>query len=366
MGRCRSWTRRVRAYGWTLFVRGFSNVLAVPSLRAQVVETAPSAGSVLATPSLRAQVVETTPSATIQNTTEPTPQGEAAAGEGALIFSPSAAPLPADLTPTGGGLVTGLFGPNKGPFQYAIHLTIRGAYDDNIGLTHTNPLHDRFIEIQPSLLVGIGNLVKQDTFLAAIYLPSFDRYDEHSEFDSDQHIVHLLGGLTTNNLIVKLSQDVAIRRNIVLAGTTAERSSLGAINGRTDLDTYNTRLSANYNMTPNDFIFTELKMNRTEYAAPLISSELYGTDLYLNHGFTQQLVLGLGIEGGYDAVDFPTPDQAVAQANAHLNYTPNRQFSVDVIAGEEYRTFENRARGSYSTPVFAISAGFAPNDDIKI
>ena len=341
MGRCRS-------CGRIIFGRAFFFLLvaaaAVLPLSAQLVETTPS---------------PTNPAAQTQNETTLN------SGESALIFSPAAAPLPADLTPTGNGLITGLFGPNKGPFQYAIHLTIRGAYDDNIGLTHTNPLHDRFVEIQPSVLLGLGDLVKQDTFLAAIYLPSFYRYDENSQFDSDQHIAHLLGGVTSGNLILRVSQDVAIRKNIVLAGTSAERSSLGTITGRTDLNTYNTRLSLNYNMTPSDFIFSELVMNRTDYAAPLIDSELYAADLYLNHGFNQQLVLGFGVVGGYNPVDFPTPDQSMVQANAHLNYTPNRQFSLDAIAGEEYRTFQNLARGSYSTPVFVISAGFAPNDDIK-
>ena len=32
--------------------------------------------------------------------------------------------------------------------------------------------------------------------------------------------------------------------------------------------------------------------------APLIDSELYAADLYLNHGFNQQLVLGFGVVGG--------------------------------------------------------------------
>ena len=68
-------------------------------------------------------------------------------------------------------------------------------------------------------------------------------------------------------------------------------------------------------MTPRDFLFTELRMNRTEYAQPLISSELYIADLYLNHGFSQSLVLGLGVEGGYNAVDFPTPNQTMVRAN---------------------------------------------------
>jgi hypothetical protein len=41
-------------------------------------------------------------------------------------ISSAVAPLPADDTPTGNGLITGQFGPNHGPFEYAIHLSIRG------------------------------------------------------------------------------------------------------------------------------------------------------------------------------------------------------------------------------------------------
>jgi len=281
-------------------------------------------------------------------------------------ISSLAAPLPADETPTGNGLITGQFGPNHGPFEYAIHLSIRGAYDDNIALTHMNRLDDWFVLIQPSLMLGIGEVAKQETFLMVNYLPNIYRYDEHSEFDSDQHFVRVLAGYKTGNLTLRLSQDVAILNNIVLAAATEERSGLGVTNGRTNLDIYNTDLSANYNMTPRDFIFAELRMNRTEYAKPLISSELYIADLYLNHGFSQSLVLGFGVEGGYNAVDFPTPDQKMVRANAHINYTPGKQFTLDIIAGEEFRNFENIARRSYSTPVFALSATYLPCDSTRI
>ena len=91
------------------------------------------------------------------------------------------------------------------------------------------------------------------------------------------------------------SQEIAILNNIVLAATSQERSGLGTLTGRTDLEIYNTDLSANYNMTPRDFLFTELRMNRVEYAQPLISSELYIADFYLNHGFSDKFVLGAGV-----------------------------------------------------------------------
>jgi hypothetical protein len=251
------------------------------------------------------------------------------------------------------------------PFEYALHFSIRGAYDDNIGLTHMNRLDDWFVLLQPSLMLGVGEVAKQETFLMVNYLPNIYRYDEHPEFDSDQHFVRVLGGYKTGNLTLRVSQDVAILNNIVLAATSGERLSL-VPSGRTDLNIYNTDLSANYNMTPRDFMFAEFRMAMTEYARPLISSELYIADIYLNHGFSQSLVLGFGVEGGYNAVDFPTPDQKMVRANAHLNYTPGKQFTFDLIAGEEFRNFENIARRSYSTPVFALSATYLPCDSTRI
>ena len=113
----------------------------------------------------------------------------------APTISSAVAPLPADDTPTGNGLITGQFGPNRGPFEYAIHLSIRGAYDDNIALTHMNRLDDWFVLIQPSLMLGIGELAQQGTFLMVNYLPNIYRYDDHKEFDSDQHFIRVTGRL---------------------------------------------------------------------------------------------------------------------------------------------------------------------------
>src|SRR5260370_40930126 len=53
-----------------------------------------------------------------------------------IEYSPTlssvAAPLPADDTATGNRLITGQVGANTAPFEYAIHPSIRGAYDANI------------------------------------------------------------------------------------------------------------------------------------------------------------------------------------------------------------------------------------------
>ena len=300
-----------------------------------------------------------------------TAHGAGAPADGPVIeivtaFSPTFVPLPADKDFTGNGLITQAFGKNEGPIEFAVHFNLRGASNDNIAFTHTNRLDDNYLQIQPSLMLGIGDVVNTTTFLAAIYAPSLYRYDDHKEFDSDQHSLQVLGGIKSGNLILRLTQNVSILNNIVLASSSSERSSVGAINGRTDLDIYNTRLAANYNMTPSDFLFSELKMTRTEYASPLVSSELYAADLYFNHGFSRSLVLGVGVEGGHNTVDFPTPDQSMVQTNGHLRFTPNERFSVDVIAGVEDRTFANNARKSFTTPVFSLSASWLPFDNTRL
>src|SRR5207237_7897419 len=42
------------------------------------------------------------------------------------------------------------------------------------------------------------------------------------------------------------------------------------------------------------------------------------------------------------------------------------KFMLDIISDEEFRDFENLGRGTYSTPVFSISAAYLPCDNTKI
>src|SRR6476646_12164500 len=129
-------------------------------------------------------------------------------------LSSLAAPLPADDHPSGGGLISGQLGEYNLPFEFALHLSVRGAEDDNIGLTHMHRLDDWFVQVQPSLMLGVGEVAKQETFLMVNYLPNIFRYDDHPEFDSDQHIIRVLSGYKTSNLTLRLSQDIAVLKNI--------------------------------------------------------------------------------------------------------------------------------------------------------
>jgi hypothetical protein len=285
-------------------------------------------------------------------------------------ISSLAAPLPADDKPSGQGLISGALGEYNLSAQFAFHLSLRGAYDDNIALTHMNRIDDRFIQIQPSVMFGVGEVATQGNFFMVNYLPSFYRYDDHPEFDSNQHIGRLLTGFKTDKWTVRFDQEVAYLQNIVLAASSGEFLRLTPT-GRTTLGLYSTDLSMNYNFTPADFVFAEALMNRRDYLAPLVSSQLYAGDLYVNHGFNPQVVLGVGVEGGENKVDFPTPNQTFIQTNIHFNYTPSKVFSLDIIAGEEFRDFEDlssrvTSRDTYTTPVFSIGASYTPNDNTRI
>ena len=83
-------------------------------------------------------------------------------------FSPTFVPLPADQDFTGNGLITQSFEKNNGPVEYAVHLNVRGAYDDNIALTRTNRLDDKYIQIQPSLMLGIVAGTQQRRLVAPL------------------------------------------------------------------------------------------------------------------------------------------------------------------------------------------------------
>src|SRR2546423_8203308 len=165
MGRCRSCTRRIKPYfAWLLLI--LANLVAL-------------------TPFSRAQTIEINPT-----------------------ISSTVAPLPADDQPSGNGLFSGQLGEYNLPIQFSMHFAVRGAHDDNIALTDMNRLEDWFVQIQPSVMFGVGEVAKQQNFFQINYLPSFFRYDEHPEFDSNQHVARIVTGFNTEKLAVRLSQDI--------------------------------------------------------------------------------------------------------------------------------------------------------------
>jgi len=58
-------------------------------------------------------------------------------------------------------------------FHWALGLTVRGVWDDNIFLTHDDRVSDYYFAIEPFITVGIGDTAGRNrSYLSLSYMPS--------------------------------------------------------------------------------------------------------------------------------------------------------------------------------------------------
>src|SRR5260370_29520221 len=73
---------------------------------------------------------------------------------------PPSLPYPVSVSDSKGGALGGGNVPSGEPrrFHYELALTVRGVYDDNIFLSHTNPPPDHYFAIDPRLTLCLGDM----------------------------------------------------------------------------------------------------------------------------------------------------------------------------------------------------------------
>src|ERR1041385_6196745 len=243
-------------------------------------------------------------------------------------------------------------------FQYGLRLMLRGVYDDNINISHTNRISDYYFAIEPAITLGFGDIVnRQENYIRLDYVPSIFIFADHSEDDAVQHLARLEGHHRFGRLDLTMSQDVQILDGANLStttDTTGSRANLD-VGGRTRVNIFTTQLNASYNLSGKTFLSSGLIGTVTDYPH-FISSEVVSGNLFINYNYSEKLVIGLGGTGGYDLVDAPDPDQTFAQANARLSYRVTGKVSLNASGGAEFRQFENDSRGGHISPVFEIGA----------
>jgi hypothetical protein len=262
------------------------------------------------------------------------------------------------------------YAPQPRRFHYDLHLTIRGVYDDNINVSHTDPVSDFYFAIEPSVSLGIGDIVgRQENYIQFDYAPSLFLFADHSENDALQHLIRLEGHYRFSRLDLTLSQDVQILDGTDL-GTLTDASAPGShvnldVSGRTRVNIYTTQLNANYELAGKTSLSAGVNNTITDYSS-LISSQVISGNLFINYRYSEKIVVGLGGTGGYDIVDEPNPDQTFEQANVRLTYQATGKLSVNAMGGVEFRQFENSSRGQYVSPVFEIGAAYQPFDGTNL
>jgi hypothetical protein len=258
----------------------------------------------------------------------------------------------------------GSYAPQPRRFQYDLLLRVRGVYDDNINISHFNPISDYYLAIEPTVTVGFGDIFQRaENYLRLDYTPSVFLFLDHSENDAVQHLIHLEGHHRFRRLDLSLIQDIQILDGADL-GATVDGGITGTfanidVSTRTRVNVYTTQLKTAYELTGKTSLSGGLNSSITDYP-DLISSEVISGNLFINYAYSDKLVVGIGGTGGYDFVDDPNPDQSFEQANVRLSYQATGKVSLSASGGVEFRQFEQSSRDTYISPVFEIDGTYQP------
>ena len=183
-------------------------------------------------------------------------------------------------------------------FQYGVRLTIRGVYDDNINITHTNRMDDYYIAIEPAITIGWGDIVgREGNYIRLDYAPSIFLFVEHDGNDAVQHLIHLEGYHRFSRLALTLAQDIAILDgsdvNLSASGSTTGQMANIDVGGRTRVNIFGTKLGWSYDLTGKTFLSGEFLNTLYDYQNSLISSDSFSGSLFINYNYSPKLAVGL-------------------------------------------------------------------------
>src|SRR5512132_1629776 len=326
-------------------------------------------------PSTQAAPLPSTPAEPLPSSPAPLPSSEQAFPSSPEPLSPSTnystapttvIPPPVATGPYGGGSYKAFppgetISPSGRPFHYELGLTVRGVWDDNIFISHTNKVSDYYFAIEPYISIGVGDMEGRNrSYLRLDYMPSAILFVDHSDQDAFNQLIHLEGGYNSGRLTLTLSEDIALLESANLNSffdTTGLWANTDA-SGPTRVNIFYTRLTANYALTGK--ISLQGEFNSPSYAYPgQISDYTISGGLYLYYNWLPKVSVGIGGTFGYNWVDDPSTDQTFEQVNLRLNYEITAKLGLYASGGVEFRQFDGN-RNTYDTPVFEIGATYHP------
>jgi hypothetical protein len=311
----------------------------------------------------------------LPSTSEPLPSSEQAFPSSPDPWSPSTNYTTAQTTAVPPPVATGPYGGSYNVFpagetvysgetrrfHYTLSLTVRGVWDDNIFISHTNKVSDYYFAIEPVITLGWGDIAGHSrSYLRLDYMPSAILFVDHSDEDAFNQYLHLEGGYSSGRWTLTLSEDIALLQSANLNSfydTTGLWANTDA-SGPTRVNIFYTRLRATYQLTGKMFLQGEF--DSPSYAYPgNISDYTVSGGLYLYYELRPKLSVGIGGTFGYTWVDNPSTDQTYEQINLRLNYEVTYKLSLYASVGVEFRQFDGN-RDTYDSPVFGIGVAYHP------
>ncbi|MGZ5545390.1 MAG: hypothetical protein ACXWIU_12000 [Limisphaerales bacterium] len=317
---------------------------------------------------------------TLPSSSEPLPSSEQAFPSSPDPWSPStnyttasttAVPPPVATGPYGGGPYGGgsynvfpageTIYPSGRSFHYQLSLTVRGVWDDNIFISHTNKVSGYYFAIEPVITIGWGDIAgRSRSYLRLDYMPSAILFTDQSGQDAFNNLINISAGYSTGRLTLTLNESIALLQSANLNSfydTTGLWANTDA-SGPTRVNIFYTSLIANYALTPK--ISLQGEFSSPSYAYPgNISDYTIAGGLYLYYNWTPKLSVGIGGTFGYTWVDDPSTNQTFEQINLRLNYEVTAKLNLYASAGVEFRQFDGN-RDTYDSPVFGIGVAYHP------
>jgi hypothetical protein len=196
-------------------------------------------------------------------------------------------------------------------FHYSLQLTVRGVWDDNIFISHTNRVSDYYFAIEPEITIGVGDMEgRSRSYLRLDYMPSAILFVDHSDEDGFNQLIHLEGGYSTGRLRLSLAEDIAYSIRQTQQHHRYDRAlSKPRRESPTQLNLFNTLLRADYDMTRK--LFLQGEFDSYIYFYPNnISDYTVSGGLYLYYNWLPKVSVGIGGPFWSNWVDNPTPTKS--------------------------------------------------------
>jgi hypothetical protein len=246
-------------------------------------------------------------------------------------------------------------------FHYAFGLTVRGVWDDNVFLSHTDRVSDYYFAIEPWLTFGWGDIQgRNQAYFRLDYMPSIILYTDHSDEDAVNHLIHLEAGYHFSRLTLTAIQDIAILDSANLNSfidTTGLHANLDA-SGIHRWNIFNTRLRADYELTAKVSLQADLDVPIFDYPDGFSDGTVSG-GLYIYYKWLPKVSVGIGGTFGYNWVEDPSTNQTFEQVNLRFSYDATAKLNIYASAGVEFRQFDGN-RDDYVSPVFEVGATYNP------
>jgi hypothetical protein len=238
-------------------------------------------------------------------------------------------------------------------FDVTPSIGAQALYDDNITIRSETEDDDFIFAASPGLTAVAGDTLAPNARLLTLsYTPSFIKFVEHSEYDAVDHSGTIRGIWPFSKLTLGFSQ-------------TFDQSSGGVVDvgNRVERRNFGTSLTSRYELSEKTSFEINARQRISDYPEPLIGTEEWASDNWLNYLVAAKVVLGLGFTYGYVDVD-QNPAQQYERLLLRAIYNLTYKLDLTASVGGEMRQYKDGPNRLGA--VFSLGASYWPRDGTTI